>query len=85
MAVHFNKPELEYLLLFVNWISIAAEIRLLASMNKLENMGFFDDRKQQQRNKKTEQQNNEATKEQNNESEILDRAHNWEGKSNGVS
>lgn len=45
MATHFESPDIKYLLLFVNWISIAAEIRLLASMNKLENMGFFHEEK----------------------------------------
>ena len=64
MATHFNKPEIEYLLLFVNWISIAAEIRLLASMNKLEDMGFFAE--PQQNNETTEQPSNKTMKPQNN-------------------
>jgi hypothetical protein len=75
MAEHFEKPELEYLLLFVNWISIGAEIRLLASMNKLESMGFFDD--------SPKQQNNQATKQQSNRNGVSDKEHEWLGNGNG--
>ena len=40
MAALWN-PELKAMFLFINWISIVAEIRLMMTISKLENDGFF--------------------------------------------
>ena len=77
MATHFDNPDIEYLLLFVNWISIGAEIRLLASINKLEDMGFFVE--SPQTHEPINQQSNEPTNPQNGEVPMFD----FEGNGNG--